>query len=186
MPPQRSSPIAAPVAAPIARSPRAPSAPIANTRRQPAKQANSGGNRGWVSDLLKRADEPAPIQNTAPSQRSEVHMVDSLNSLSMDIARQIDHEASVELWQRYQRGERNVFTRRLYTMQGQQTFEEIRVKYSRDADFKIAVDRYMQDFERLLEDVSKNDRDGTTTQTYLTSDTGKVYTMLAHASGRLS
>lgn len=167
------------------RTPRAPSAPIANTRRQPVQQAsNSSG--GWVSDLLKRADEPTHSQTPTPSPRSEAHMVDSLNSLSMDIARQIDHEASIELWERYQRGERNVFTRRLYTMQGQQTFEEIRSKYSREVDFKVAVDRYMQDFERLLEDVSKNDRDGTTTQTYLTSDTGKVYTMLAHASGRLS
>jgi hypothetical protein len=43
----------------------------------------------------------------------------------------------------------------------------------------------MDDFQRLLEDVARNDRDNMVTQTYLTSDTGKVYTMLAHASGRL-
>ena len=40
------------------------------------------------------------------------------------------------------------------------------------------------DFEKLLSDVARNDRDNMMTQTYLTSDTGKVYTMLAHASGR--
>ena len=34
-------------------------------------------------------------------------------------------------------------------------------------------------------DVARNDRDQIMTQTYLTSDTGKVYTMLAHASGKL-
>ena len=112
-------------------------------------------------------------------------MVESLNSLSVDIARAIDHEASVELWDRYRRGERNVFTRRLYTLKGQQTFDEIRRKYQADADFRAAVDRYCQDFERLLDDVSRNDRDAILTQTYLSSDTGKVYTMLAHASGRL-
>ena len=43
----------------------------------------------------------------------------------------------------------------------------------------------MDDFERLLEDVARNDRDNVLTQNYLTSDTGKVYTMLAHASNRL-
>ena len=48
-----------------------------------------------------------------------------------------------------------------------------------------AVDRYVDDFERLLQDVARNDRDQIMTQTYLTSDTGKVYTMLAHASGKL-
>mgnify|MGYP001218961194 CR=1 FL=1 len=44
--------------------------------------------------------------------------------------------------------------------------------------------RYIADFERLLKDVGRNDSDNVMTQTYLTSDTGKVYTMLAHAAGR--
>jgi hypothetical protein len=33
--------------------------------------------------------------------------------------------------------------------------------------------------------VSRDDRDSVLARTYLTSETGKVYTMLAHASGRL-
>ena len=111
-------------------------------------------------------------------------MVDSLNSLSVDIARAIDHNVSMELWERYRNGERNVFTRRLYTMKGQQTFDEIRRKYQRDTDFRSAVDRYIADFEMLLQDASRKDPDNTRSKSYLTSDTGKVYTMLAHASGR--
>ncbi len=111
--------------------------------------------------------------------------MESLNSLSVDIARAIDHEASIELWNRYRRGERDVFTRRLYTLKGQQTFDEIRRKYQADGEFRAAVDRYCEDFEKLLKDVSRNDADNVMTQTYLSSDTGKVYTMLAHASGRL-
>ena len=95
------------------------------------------------------------------------------------------NEAAVELWDRHHRGEHNLFTRRLYTMQGQQTFDEIRRKYQNDGDFRAAVERYCVDFEKLLEDVSANDRDNLMAQTYLSSDTGKVYTMLAHAAGRL-
>jgi cytochrome c556 len=78
-----------------------------------------------------------------------------------------------------------VFTRRLYTLKGQQTFDDIRRKYQAEAEFRAAVDRYCEDFEKLLKDVARTDRDNIMTQTYLTSDTGKVYTMLAHASGRL-
>jgi hypothetical protein len=89
----------------------------------------------------------------------------------------------VELWDRYKRGERNVFTRRLYTLQGQKTFDELRRKYERDSDFRKAVDNYIGDFERLLAQVSKDDADPTMGRMYLTSDTGKVYTMLAHAAG---
>ena len=48
----------------------------------------------------------------------------------------IDHDAAAELWDRYNRGERNVFTRKLYTMQGQKAFDEIRRKYRGDRDFQ--------------------------------------------------
>ena len=46
------------------------------------------------------------------------------------------------------------------------------------------MDRYVYEFERLLDDVSQDDRGAATTRAYLTSETGKVYTMLAHAAGR--
>ncbi|MFN3503626.1 MAG: hypothetical protein ACK4ZJ_15320, partial [Allorhizobium sp.] len=160
---------------------------------------------GWISDLLRGASReepqeaaptrpaPAPQRPVAESQparqgdtRNPRHMVESLNSLSVDIARAIDHDASVDLWRRYQRGERDIFTRRLYTLKGQQTFDEIKRKYDREPEFRVAVDRYIADFEKLLSDVARTDRDKSITQSYLTSDTGKVYTMLAHAAGRFS
>ena len=161
---------------------------------QPAREPASRGQQGgWVRDLLtgaSREQQPArpaaqPEPRAVPAQRSPHHVVESLNSLSVDIARAIDHDASIELWNRYRQGERDVFTRRLYTLKGQQTFDEIRRKYQSDGEFRSAVDRYCDDFEKLLNDVSRNDRDNIMTQTYLSSDTGKVYTMLAHAAGRL-
>jgi ElaB/YqjD/DUF883 family membrane-anchored ribosome-binding protein len=180
----------------IAERPVAPQPRPAETPA-PARQEPAGG--GWISDLLRGAsrDELAdlpPARQTAPRTQTEAapvarnprHVVESLNSLSVDIARAIDHDASVDLWRRYQRGERDVFTRRLYTLKGQQTFDEIKRKYDREPEFRTAVDRYIADFEKLLSDVARTDRDRSVTQSYLTSDTGKVYTMLAHAAGRLS
>jgi hypothetical protein len=141
-----------------------------------------------LSDLLNRASredavEPARSHAGRPD-RARTNSLESLDSISVDIARMIDHDAAVELWDRYRRGESNVFTRRLYTLQGQQTFDEIRRKYGRDEEFRQTVDRYVEEFERLLAEVSRDDRDSMLTKTYLTSETGKVYTMLAHASGR--
>jgi hypothetical protein len=134
---------------------------------------------GWLSDLLTRAS-----RDERPAPKPAVPALEKLDSLSVDIARMIDHDAAVELWDRYKRGERNVFTRRLYTLQGQQTFDEIRRRYRRDDEFKETVDRYIDEFERLLDDASKGGRDQAIANSYLTSETGKVYTMLAHASGR--
>ena len=149
-----------------------------------------GGRVGWLSELLTRASqepEPAePAVREAPqeSPRAERSGIDSLDSLAVDIARMIDHDAAAELWERYNRGERNVFSRKLYTPQGQRAFEEIRKKYRSDRDFTRTVDRYISEFERLLEEVSRDDRGQVVARTYLTSETGKVYTLLAHAAGR--
>jgi hypothetical protein len=135
---------------------------------------------------LPREAPALPMRETArgPEERSPRHSIESLDSLSVDIARMIDHDAAADLWDRYKRGERNVFTRRLYTLQGQQAFDEIRKKYRADREFKQTVDRYIGEFERLLEEVSRDDRGQVVARTYLTSETGKVYTMLAHAAGR--
>jgi hypothetical protein len=153
----------------------------------PAQQAG-GGRAGWLSDLLSRASHDEPAGRGAPPARDPdagaPHSIESLDSLAVDIARMIDHDAAADLWDRYKRGERNVFTRKLYTMQGQKAFEEIRRKYRGDRDFMRTVDRYIGEFERLLEEVSRDDRGQVVARTYLTSETGKVYTMLAHAAGR--
>ena len=183
---------AAPAPQPRAEAPVQVRPAAAQERANGQAAAAAGTARGgWLSDLLNRAsreeETPAAAEPAKPAQRadrSRLNSLESLDSISVDIARMIDHEAAMELWDRYKRGERNVFTRRLYTLQGQQTFEEIRRKYRRDAEFKQTVDRYVEEFERLLAEVSRDDRDSMLAKTYLTSETGKVYTMLAHAAGR--
>jgi hypothetical protein len=162
-----------------------PPPPARRSEAPPAQPEPREGRGGWLSDLLgrsSRGEEPAaPPPNEGRPQRPAM---ESLDSLSVDIARMIDHDAAAELWERYKRGERNVFTRRLYTLQGQKTFEEIRKRYRSDREFKQTVDRYIGEFERLLEEVSQDERGQQTARSYLTSDTGKVYTMLAHVAGR--
>jgi hypothetical protein len=179
-------------------APRRPAEP------PPAPPPAPGGNRGWLSDLLNRASreeeeplrelpresarelprEPARESTRGFEERTPRHSIESLDSLSVDIARMIDHDAAADLWDRYKRGERNVFTRRLYTLQGQKAFDEIRRKYRADREFRQTVDRYISEFERLLDEVARDDRGQVVARTYLTSETGKVYTMLAHAAGR--
>jgi hypothetical protein len=166
-------------------------APPASPAEAPSlTPVQSSTSRGWLSELLTRASrEENEIRDLpresgrGPEERTPRHTIESLDSLSVDIARMIDHEAAADLWDRYKRGERNVFTRRLYTLQGQKAFDEIRRKYRADREFKLTVDRYISEFERLLDEVTRDDRGQVVARTYLTSETGKVYTMLAHAAG---
>lgn len=158
--------------------------PRVQPRTQPPAASTPRGS-SWLSGLLERASDDEPSAR-APrtSEAGSARRIESLDSLSVDIARMIDHDAAIELWDRYRRGERNVFTRKLYTLQGQEAYDDIRRRYRRDAEFKRTVDTYIDQFERLLAEVAGDDRDSLVARTYLTSDTGKVYTMLAHAAGR--
>src|SRR5207244_11924236 len=81
-----------------------------------------------------------------------------LESLSLDIGRLMDRTLAAEMWDRYQRGEGKAFTKRLYTPAGQKAFDEVARKYRADRNFKQTVDRYITEFERLLDDVDREDR----------------------------
>jgi hypothetical protein len=142
--------------------------------------ARSAGEAKFASEAKSPNGAKSPSDDKVVAERGRT----ALEVISADIARMIDHRTAVELWERYRRGEPNLFDESLYTAQGRQTFEEVRRRYAADADFRRTVDRYVAEFERLMEDVSRNDRDAKRTDAYLTSETGKVYTMLAHASGR--
>jgi archaellum component FlaC len=161
----------------------------ADAVKEAVNDSRPAGQGNWLSGLLARAsnDETSPdLHSTEPARNDPTvrTSIESLDSLSVDIARMIDHQAVMDLWDRYRKGERNVFTRKLYTLQGQQAFDDISQKYGSNREFQQTVNRYINEFEHLLDEVSRNDRDGSLASTYLTSETGKVYTMLAHVTGR--
>src|SRR5690606_40858122 len=69
-----------------------------------------------------------------------------------------DHNAAVQMWDRYNRGDRKAFGRHLYTPHGQRAFDDIRARYRGNRDFRATVDRYIAEFERLLDEVSRDER----------------------------
>ncbi|MBI3699942.1 MAG: hypothetical protein HY242_05780 [Afipia sp.] len=147
----------------------------------PPVAPNSDDRDGWLSNLLNRADggdEPRGRGQRGPSGNP-------LEQLTLDITRLVDRDLASEMWERYQRGERKAFTKRLYTPQGQKAFEEVARKYRAERNFKATVDRYINEFEKLLDDVSRDERGPSALRNQLMSETGLVYTLLAHAAGRL-
>jgi len=143
------------------------------------------GRDGWLSDLLSRTD--AGNNRDAPRGRPAPQGIGGspLESLSLDIGRLMDRSLAAEMWDRYQRGETKAFSKRLYTPAGQKAFDEVGRKYRADRNFKQTVDRYINEFERVLDDVARDERGPSVLRGHLTSEAGLVYTMLAHAAGRL-
>jgi hypothetical protein len=161
------------------------------TEAPPVSPASSSspdqGRDGWLSDLLSRADGPVPGRDGPPRGRAAqpASSGNPLETLSLDIGRLMDRNLAAEMWDRYQRGEGKAFSKRLYTPAGQKAFDEVARKYRADRTFKQTVDRYITEFERLLDEVAREDRGPQALRGHLTSETGLVYTLLAHAAGRL-
>ncbi len=182
-----------------------PSQPAPQTTQLPASglgvnmrntPASAQGDTWSVGDLLARASEPDHSARTAapppppPPQQPAIPAYDApaapggelrLN----DIAAAIDQTTASNIWQRFRQGEHNVFDRQIYTPNGQATFDEISGRYQRDPAFRTTVQRYIADFERLLSDAERKGQNSEMIHNYLTSETGRVYLMLAHASRRL-
>ena len=174
--------------------------PMMQDRRFPAHmtplpeiQRAGGEQRRWgMSDLLAAAerrggdDRRGDIRSgDGDFQRASLQVIETLQALAIDLDRALEQSPPPELWQRYQAGERNVFTRRLYNMAGRELHDRIAQKYRKDGEFRGHVDRFLAQFEELLGAATTRDRDNILVNTYLTSDTGKVYLMLGQATGKL-
>jgi uncharacterized protein YheU (UPF0270 family) len=155
-------------------------------------QAPAAGGGSWsVGDLLSRATEAdqgygSGGQSFGTRAAPPAQAAGGGGQLRLDeIARAIDYRTASDVWQRFRSGERGVLGRHIYSVDGQATFDEISRRYDRENDFRSTVDRYIGDFERLLGEAEASDPDGRILQNYLTSESGRVYLLLAHASGRL-
>jgi hypothetical protein len=159
------------------------------SRRTEAPPVSPGstdqGRDGWLSELLNRTDAGGGNREAPRSRVPQQGGGNPLESLSLDIGRLMDRNLAAEMWDRYQRGESKAFTKRLYTAAGQKAFDEVARKYRGDRNFKQTVDRYITEFERLLDEVARDERGPAVLRGHLTSETGLVYTLLAHAAGRL-
>ena len=137
-----------------------------------------------LGDVLSAAR--AREDRTTNVPRAAHHIIETLQSLSIDIDRALEEEPQMDLWKRYREGERNVFTRRLASLKGKEPHAKIAERYQSNAEFRGDADRYMAQFEALLSDAADKNPDGLLAETYMSSDTGKVYALLAEATGRIS
>lgn len=152
-----------------------------------------GADLGPAPQFLQSRQERAPAHEPPPRPQPQPSAGvqdstggDPSGALRLDdLANAIDHNTAVEVWQRFRQGDRGVLSKQLYSHEGQAAFDEINQRYQSNGDFRTTVDRYIGDFERLLKEAETKDPSGSLLQNYLSSETGRVYLMLAHASGRL-
>ena len=134
-----------------------------------------------MSNLLRRTTKKSNDKKQKSSKDNSVDI--DISSLTNKMTQTINNEVYQATWEKYLHGERNIFTRQIYTDEGQKLFDEIKSKLDTNKKFKAEVSEFLSDFTKLLQkEVAK---DVEKTQSYLFTDTGKVFTLLAHANGRL-
>jgi hypothetical protein len=175
-----------------------PHAPASFLEAQSAERRSQ-----WsLGDLLARASEdeapfserddsyglPPFAQPFGPARGPSSSQPESagLDFTMADIAACIDERRVLDIWQRLKRGETEVLQQRgLYSRQAQPTVDRVQRRYETDQSFRNVVERYLNDFEKMLQDVSRSDPRGAAVQSRLASDDGRIYFVLAHISGRL-
>jgi hypothetical protein len=147
--------------------------PVPVPSQHPAAMGGDGAREGWsLGDLLARAS-----QDDDP-QRLQINVA--------NVARALDATTASAIWSRFRAGQRGVMVRSIYTADGRTAFDDVQNRTRTDPTFRQTVERYIMDFEQLLRDADQRDPSGRTTQSYIVSDSGRVYLFLAHASGRLA
>ncbi len=75
--------------------------------------------------------------------------------------------------------------RSIYTAEGRAAFDDVSERYKTSMDVRRTVDRFLANYESMIRDLEQKFPSGRTVHDHLISDAGRVYLLLAHASGRL-
>ncbi len=170
---------------------------LAVTADDAVKAAQQASDR-LMRQLLTIADTSASVEKRieeaerAAGERDKDHfarrsslLIDSLNSIAIDVTKILSDEVTDASWAAYLKGDRGVFTRRAVKLLDANEARDIAAHYDADADFREHVNRYIHDFEAMLR-VILSARDGNALGVaILSSDMGKLYVALAQAIERL-
>jgi hypothetical protein len=161
-------------------------------RKTPKERAEPAPGDWRLSAALAAAESrprapvtPGTSRGPVDLHREALHVIEKLQALAIDLDRAFGDDPPPDLWRRYIAGERSVFTRRLTGLIGRDGSDRIAGRYASDPDFRTHADLYMAEFEGLLDEAQARDRDQVLVETFLTSQVGRLYLLLAGAVGRV-
>lgn len=155
-------------------------------RRDAAEPAPPRAPSWRMSALLAAAETTRSASDTgrADMQKLSLFVIEKLQAIAIDLDRALEDEPPSDLWRRYIAGERSIFARRLVSLLGKDGVDKIKAKLAADSEFRNFVERYIEQFEALLDEASARDRDNILVETFLAAHTGRLYLILAQAVGR--
>ena len=118
--------------------------------------------------------------------KNSADILTELEALSIDINAIFDKAGKDDsLWKKYYEGDHSAFVRYLSKNMTKKEVVAIKEDYENKADFRIIVDKYIDDFNQLVTAARENERSNTLLAMISGSDIGKVYYILAKALGKI-
>jgi hypothetical protein len=112
-------------------------------------------------------------------------LLGKINGAARDIVEVIDSELPRDLERRFTSGEGNVYTHHLLENRVARLPHIIERRYKAEGVVRGRVDTYVRLFERLLDTIAEMPQGDRLVDTSLASESGKLYLLLAQASGRI-
>ena len=119
--------------------------------------------------------------------KNSADIISELETISIDINSIFNKTGDDEaLWKKYYEGDHGVFVRYLSKNMTKKEVIAVREDYEKKPDFRVVVDKYLDDFNSLIEAARSNNRASTLLALISGSDIGKVYYILSRALGKVN
>ncbi len=168
------------------------------TKRGEAASAKLQGQARLVgsSDPAVEAAEPPLLQDDKQIDAKVLRRVDfladakaiaeQLNAKAVDLHGLLKMDVPVEVLAAIKEGDKTALARRLPRLKDRSGIRGLVLLYGHDQGFRGVADRYMEQFEELLDDCREADPSNGLGALFITSDLGRLYLVLARETGRES
>ncbi|GEM_PF-951943 len=135
--------------------------------------------------LVQRLEKRADAVSVERFLQEAAHIVERLQSLSVDIARVFPQGVDDKTWREFHSGDRSAFLRKVLRHLDRHQINAIRGRFEEDREFRDYVNHYLTEYEGLLTRVRNSERADVLTAVFSSAEVGKLYLVLARALGRL-
>ena len=113
------------------------------------------------------------------------HIIASLQDSAIDISKSLSKDVGEKDWSAYLNGDKSLFARRAVRLLSSGDLRKVQAHYHDDPQFQEHVNRYVGDFEVMLQGILAGRSGNNLAIALLSSDVGKLYVALAQAIERL-